>query len=72
MLARLGSTCLHAVVEQRCRQISPPVSLPHCACACVPADPAGEYDEMRLKAAALLRAIGECDGGSGPAAVDEA
>lgn len=29
---------------------------------------------MRLKARALLRAIGECDGGigAGPAAVDEA
>lgn len=32
----------------------------------------GEYDEMRLKAAALLRAVGMCDGGNGgPAAVDE-
>mgnify|MGYP002388795127 CR=1 FL=1 len=46
----------------------------------VQSDPAGEYDEMRLKASALLRAVGMCDGsGSGtssggaiPAAVDEA
>ncbi|KAI7841835.1 hypothetical protein COHA_004364 [Chlorella ohadii] len=39
----------------------------------VQSDPEGEYEEMRLKARALLRAIGECDGGGGaaPAAVDE-
>ncbi|KAL4425476.1 hypothetical protein ABPG75_009492 [Micractinium tetrahymenae] len=36
----------------------------------VQSDPEGEYEEMRLKARALLRAIGECDGG-GPAAVAE-
>lgn len=35
------------------------------------ADPEGEYEEMRLKARALLRAIGECDGSGGPAVVDE-
>ncbi|EFN57804.1 hypothetical protein CHLNCDRAFT_143187 [Chlorella variabilis] len=37
----------------------------------VQSDPEGEYEEMRLKARALLRAIGECDGGGGPAAVEE-
>ena len=31
-----------------------------------------EYEEMRLKARALLRAIGECDGLAGPAPVAEA
>lgn len=36
-----------------------------------PADPEGEFEEMRLKASALLRAIGECDGGGSPAEVDE-
>ncbi len=30
-----------------------------------------EYDEMRLKAFALMRAIGEWDGSTGPAAVDD-
>lgn len=43
----------------------------HCSSS-ISADPAGEYDEMRLKAAALLRAVGECDGSAAPAAVDEA
>jgi para-aminobenzoate synthetase len=37
----------------------------------VQSDPEGEYDEMRLKARALLRAIGECDGGGGPAEVED-
>ena len=62
-----------------CSAAEPPPRLPAwpqhivcCPCAC-PADPEGEYEEMRLKARALLRAIGECDGGGGaaPAAVDE-
>lgn len=35
-----------------------------------PADPEGEYEEMRLKARALLRAVGECDSGD-PAAAAE-
>ncbi len=41
----------------------------------VQSDPEGEYDEMRLKAAALLRAVGMCDGSgaaaAAAAAVDE-
>lgn len=42
----------------------------------VQSDPQGEYDEMRLKAAALLRAVGQCEAGGGkdgaaPAEVDE-
>lgn len=40
-------------------------------CLIIHTDPEGEYEEMRLKARALLRAIGECDGGGGPAAVEE-
>jgi para-aminobenzoate synthetase len=35
------------------------------------AEPAGEYEEMRLKARALLRAVGMCDGTPGPAAVED-
>ena len=34
-------------------------------------DPEGEYDEMRLKAQALMAAIGECDGGEKPAHVSD-
>ena len=45
------------------------------AANCIPippaTDPAGEYEEMRLKARALLRATGMCDGGEGPAAVED-
>lgn len=38
----------------------------------VQSEPEGEYEEMRLKARALLRAIGECDSAGGtPAAVAE-
>ncbi|GAB4816940.1 hypothetical protein N2152v2_003986 [Parachlorella kessleri] len=41
----------------------------------VQSEPVGEYDEMRLKASALLRAVGMCDGreggGANPADVDE-
>lgn len=36
------------------------------------ADPEGEYEEMRLKARALLRAVGECDSGDPAAAADVA
>mgnify|MGYP001806925887 CR=1 FL=1 len=32
----------------------------------VQSDPVAEYEEMRLKASALLRAVGLCEGGSGP------
>lgn len=45
----------------------PPLFFP----SLLPTDPAGEYEEMRLKAAALLRAVGECDGSASPAAVEE-
>ncbi|KAG1659328.1 hypothetical protein FOA52_010376 [Chlamydomonas sp. UWO 241] len=38
----------------------------------VQSDTAAEYEEMRLKARALLRAVGMCDGGDGPAVVDDA
>eukprot|EP00887_Chlorella_sp_A99_P000877 scaffold5.g877.t1 len=34
----------------------------------VQSDPQGEYDEMRLKAAALLRAVGRCDAGGSASA----
>ncbi len=37
----------------------------------VQSEPEAEYEEMRLKAHALMRAIGECDGGKGPAAVED-
>lgn len=37
----------------------------------VQSDPEAEYEEMRLKAFALMRAIGEFDGRKGPAAVEE-
>lgn len=37
----------------------------------VQSQPDAEYDEMRLKAFALMRAIGEFDGGKGPAAVED-
>ena len=37
----------------------------------VQSDPVGEYEEMRLKAKALLAAVGRCDGSSDAAAVDE-
>ena len=33
--------------------------------AAVCAEPEGEYEEMQLKARALLRAVGMCDGGGG-------
>lgn len=36
----------------------------------VQSDTGAEYEEMRLKARALLLATGLCDGSSGPAAVD--
>ena len=32
-------------------------------------EPVSEYEEMRLKAAALMGAIGECDGSKQPAHV---
>lgn len=38
----------------------------------VQSDCEGEYDEMRLKARALMAAFGSCDGCKGPAVVDEA
>lgn len=37
----------------------------------VQSDPEGEYDEMRLKARALMAAVGICDGSPGSAQVDE-
>jgi para-aminobenzoate synthetase len=37
----------------------------------VQSDTGAEYEEMRLKARALMRAVGACDGLEGPAAVDE-
>ena len=37
----------------------------------VQSDPHGEYEEMRLKAQALLRAVGEVDGSKIPARVNE-
>ncbi|PNH04621.1 Para-aminobenzoate synthase [Tetrabaena socialis] len=35
----------------------------------VQSEPEAEYEEMRLKASALLRAVGLCEGGSGPVPV---
>lgn len=35
----------------------------------VQSEPVSEYEEMRLKAAALMAAIGECDGSKQPAHV---
>jgi para-aminobenzoate synthetase len=37
----------------------------------VQSDPEAEYEEMRLKARALLAAIGKCDGTGGPAQVQD-
>ena len=37
----------------------------------VQSDPVGEYEEMRLKAQALMRAVGECDGSKKPAQVSD-
>lgn len=37
----------------------------------VQSDEVGEYDEMRLKARALMAAVGKCDGSAGSAVVDE-
>lgn len=37
----------------------------------VQSDPQGEYEEMRLKAHALLRAVGEVEGSVSPANVDD-
>ena len=37
----------------------------------VQSDPVGEYEEMRLKAQALMGAIGECDGSYKPAQVSD-
>lgn len=37
----------------------------------VQSEPEAEYEEMRLKARALLAAVGKCDGTSGPAQVQD-